>query len=231
MENWVDAKAITIRDYEPKLLGTTEDEAVAGFLHRIDGLIEFSKLRAQRAKPYVLADDRSSTEPIVLESALETSRVVADLLHTLGQLASWNSGSAALRGTITSIASAGLKKMPAKIMLLGTIYSTMTITINTYTENSNQQMVPIPNQITVNDIDTVASVGAGDTTNLYDSTGSNALVASGSTATFKNSTSQLTLNLNSSSSVIACQQSGTNDTASVQATDFALRLLGNWTSV
>jgi hypothetical protein len=125
MENWVQAEAITIAGYRPQLLGLTDDEAVAGFLHRMDGLIEFSKLRAQRAKPYVLADDRSSTEPIVLESALETSRVVADLLHTLGQLASRNSGSAALRGTITSTAPTGLEKLPAKIMLLDTIYSTL----------------------------------------------------------------------------------------------------------
>ncbi len=87
MENWVDAKAIAIADYRPQSFGQTEDQAIDGFLHRMDRLIEFSKLRAERAKPFVLADDRAATEPIVLESALETSRVVADLLHTLGQLA------------------------------------------------------------------------------------------------------------------------------------------------
>ena len=61
----------------------------------------------------------------MLESALETSRVVADLLYTLGQLAGQNVASAALRGTVASAAPAGMEKLPAKIMLLGTMYSTL----------------------------------------------------------------------------------------------------------
>jgi len=120
MENWVDGKAITIADYHPQLLGQTEDEAVGGFLHRMDRLIEFSKLRAERARPFVLADDRPSTEPIVLESALETSRVVADLLHTLGRLAAAGPAGATLRGTVVSSPPAGLERLPAKVMLSGT---------------------------------------------------------------------------------------------------------------
>ena len=125
MENWVDAKAITIAGYHPQLLGQTDDEAVSGFLRRMDRLIEFSKLRAERARPYVLAGDRPATEPIVLESALETSRVVADLLYTLGRLAATGPPGATLRGTITSSSSAGLERLPAKIMLLGTRYAAL----------------------------------------------------------------------------------------------------------
>lgn len=125
MENWVDAKAITLGAYVPQLLGTTDDEAVAGFLKRMDGLIEFSKQRAERAKPFALAGDRASTEPIVLESALETARVVADLLFTLGEVASRAEGTAELRGTITSAAVPGWEKLPAKIVVLGTPFSTL----------------------------------------------------------------------------------------------------------
>jgi hypothetical protein len=125
MENWVDAAAITISDYTPQSFGQTDDSAVDGFLHRMDRLIEFSKLRAERAKPFVLAGDRPSTEPIVLESALETSRVVADLLHTLGQLAAIGPTGATLRGKIVSAAPAGLERLPAKIMLLKTHYAAL----------------------------------------------------------------------------------------------------------
>lgn len=126
MENWVDAKAIHIPGYVPQLLGATEEEAVTGFLKRMDGLIAFSRQRSDRAKPFVLAGDRPSTEPIVLESALETSRVVADLLHTLGVLAEKNpSGGGAIEARITSVASPGLEKMPARIVLLGTNFSTL----------------------------------------------------------------------------------------------------------
>ncbi|MEP6673094.1 MAG: carboxypeptidase regulatory-like domain-containing protein [Chthoniobacter sp.] len=126
MENWVDAKAITLAGYRPQLLGKTDDEAVAGFLKRMDGLIEFSKVRAERAKPFVVSGDRAATEPIVLESALETSRVVADLLFTLGTLADQTpDGGATLRGTVTSAAPAGLEALAAKIVLPGTNFSTL----------------------------------------------------------------------------------------------------------
>lgn len=126
MENWVDAKAVVIPDYQPQRLGKTDDEAVAGFLKRMDGLIEFSKVRAERAKPFVLSGDRASTEPIVLESALETSRVVSDLLFTLGELAKTTpmEGST-LSGVITSKGSLLFEKMPARVQLLGTSQSTL----------------------------------------------------------------------------------------------------------
>ncbi|EDY22301.1 hypothetical protein CfE428DRAFT_0426 [Chthoniobacter flavus Ellin428] len=126
MENWVDAKAVTIAGYHPRSLGATDDEAVAGFLQRMNGLIAFSKERAERAKPFVLGDDRASTEPIVLESALECSRVVADMLFTLGQLAEKSpTATGTVHGTITGAAAPGLEKMPAKVVLVGTDFSTL----------------------------------------------------------------------------------------------------------
>lgn len=126
MENWVDPKAILIPAYQPKLFGKTDEEAVAGFLKRMDGLIEFSKARAEKARPFVLGGDRASTEPIVLESALETSRVVADLLYTLGELAKQTpEDGGTLCGVIVSQASPPFEKMPAKVFLMGTTQSTL----------------------------------------------------------------------------------------------------------
>ena len=147
MENWVDAKAIHIAGYQPQLLGHADNEAVAGFLRRMDGLIEFSKLRAERAKPFVLGGDRAATEPIVLESALETSRVVADLLFTLGELSTQGArDGTALRGTVASSPAPGVEKLPAKVLLLGTPYATLADGLGRY---EFQHMPPGTYQVSV----------------------------------------------------------------------------------
>lgn len=126
MENWVDAAAVRIAGYTPQLLGATEESAVQGFLHRMDGLIAFSKERAERARPLVLAGNRADTEPIVLESALETSRVVADLLFTLGHLAEKPPvEGGVLEGKIIGTAPRELQHLPAKVVLQDTLYSTL----------------------------------------------------------------------------------------------------------
>jgi hypothetical protein len=126
MENWVDAKKIRIEGYAPQLLGVDDDAALAGFLRRMDGLIAFSKERGLRLRKPVEAGERAEVEPVVLESALETSRVVADLLHTLGTLAAAPSrGGATLRGRIGSKALPGLEKTGAKVMIDGMLFSTL----------------------------------------------------------------------------------------------------------
>lgn len=126
MENWIDAKEIRLEGYAPQLLGETDDAAVAGFLRRMDGLIAFSRERGLKLKPIIEAGDRKTAEPLVLECALETSRVVADLLHTLGKLGNAeNRDGASLRGTISSRAPPGLEKIPAKVLIEGTLYSTL----------------------------------------------------------------------------------------------------------
>lgn len=127
MENWVDAKLIRLPGYRPQLLGDTEEKALAGFLRRMDGLIAYSKERGDRCRPLVLADKRSEVEPIVLESALETSRVVADLLHTLGKLyrqPPYKHDS--IRGTVFTDGHRLRPTLggPVRILLLGTTYST-----------------------------------------------------------------------------------------------------------
>ena len=127
LEEWLDAKAISIRGYRPQLLGTTDEEALAGYLKRMDGLIEFSKARAERARPSAIRGDRTAVEPILLESALESSRVTADLLRTLGELAAHGPtvSSATLRGSIFSQPTPELEKLAAKVLLLGTPFSTL----------------------------------------------------------------------------------------------------------
>jgi len=126
MENWVDAKKIGIGDYVPQLLGGDDDAAVTGFLRRMDSLIAYSKERGLRVRKAVEDGDRASVEPSVLECALETSRVVADLLHTLGTLAAkTGTNGAVLRGTIASKPAAGLEKVGAKVMIEKTLFSTL----------------------------------------------------------------------------------------------------------
>jgi hypothetical protein len=131
MESWVVAEAITISGYEPRLLGQNADEAVKGFERRMAGLIDFSKQRAQRVYPLIIAGDRTDAEPIILESANETARVTADLLHTLlfllepkseGPGGGENLGE--LEASITASSVPGFESLPAKLMIVGGNYST-----------------------------------------------------------------------------------------------------------
>lgn len=126
MENWVRTELIHIPGHRPHLFGTNDAEALKGFLERMDGLIEFSKQRARAALTKVIIGHRVAVEPIVLESALETSRVTADLLHTLGRLAQHpGGGSAFLRGRVVSTSAPALEKTPARVVFAGTNFSTL----------------------------------------------------------------------------------------------------------
>lgn len=126
MENWVQADRIRIDDYRPRLLGTNDAGALAGFLGRMDELIEFSKPRGRRLVTRVVIGQQSAVEPVVLECALETSRVVADLLHTLGHLAARrDGGAAAVTGLVRSESPPLLERVPARIVVLGTNWSTL----------------------------------------------------------------------------------------------------------
>lgn len=134
MENWVNAKLIHIPAYKPQLLGADDSEAEAGFLRRMDGLIEYCKARAERCGADVEADRREAVEPVVLEAALETARVTADLLHTLGVLASPNSGDASLSGRVVPPRTDHpvLSRLPMRIVLSGTAFSTLTSADGTF---------------------------------------------------------------------------------------------------
>jgi hypothetical protein len=126
MENWVEQKAIDLKGYRPRAFGATEHQAVDGLVRRMEGLIAYSRERGRRLRPLAEAGRRAEAEPIELESALECSRVVADLLETLGQfLAAEARGVAALRGRVVSSPAPGLETLPAKIVLEETDFSTL----------------------------------------------------------------------------------------------------------
>lgn len=131
LENWVKAELISIKGYQPKLLGHTDEEALAGLLKRIEGLVEFSKERAERALPLVSQPnpDRSQVEPIILESALETARVTADVLYTvftLGLKPGTGPGSAHLTVLVSAPKLMENNDQEARVVLLGSPYSTLT---------------------------------------------------------------------------------------------------------
>jgi len=121
LENWVKAEAIAIPGYRPQLLGATDEEALAGFMKRVDGLIAFSAQRCARAAPLAKKGEgaRAEVEPILLESANESARVSADLLYTLFALGlKPQQGGAALEGTVETPAYFGNNTKGARIILL-----------------------------------------------------------------------------------------------------------------
>ncbi|MBT9331554.1 hypothetical protein [Paracidobacterium acidisoli] len=128
MENWLDASHIDLRGYHPQLLGRTDAEAVEGLRKRMDGLIARNAVIARHMVPYAQADDRPHVEPLALDCAEETARVAADVLHTLlvlsAEQADGQSG-ASLTARVTAPALAEHPLLPAKIVLLGTDFSTL----------------------------------------------------------------------------------------------------------
>ena len=131
LENWVRAEQVIITGYHPQLLGKTDDAALAGFLRRMAGLVEFSKARAERALPLVSQPqpDRAKVEPIILESALESARVTADVLYTVLTLGlSPQSPGASLAGVVTAGHLPLRDNHGARIVLLDTDYGTLATT-------------------------------------------------------------------------------------------------------
>lgn len=135
MENWLDAKLIQIPGYMARLLGSDDASAETGFIQRMEGLIAFSKQRAERCRADVDGGRRQLVEPVVLESALETARVTADLLHTLGVLAAKATGDASLTGHIIAprLDHPQLSRLSVKVILRDTLYSTLTSEDGTFT--------------------------------------------------------------------------------------------------
>lgn len=127
MENWLDASKIDLRGYVPQLLGSNDQEAVEGLRKRMDGLIARNAEIAKRMLPYVEANDRAHVEPMALDCAEESARVAADVIHTLLVLSAEQSeaDTATLVASISAPPLAGNLLLPAKLVLLGTNYSTL----------------------------------------------------------------------------------------------------------
>jgi len=126
MENWIDGKAIQIKGHKPQSLGEDDESALKGFLARMDKLEAFARERGEKVKKLVEAGDRPAVEVLSLENADESARVLSDVLYTLGKLAGTGvKKGATLRGAIKSVQVDGLEKLPAKIMLTGTKFSTL----------------------------------------------------------------------------------------------------------
>ncbi|MBI5384015.1 MAG: carboxypeptidase regulatory-like domain-containing protein [Verrucomicrobia bacterium] len=126
LECWVETNAIHVAGYRPQRLGETDDKALDGLVARLGRIDELARKRGQSLRLYAELGIRSKVKPGVLECALETSRVTADLLHTLGRLAaSPTPTGAVLRGTVVSTAAPGVERFPAKVVLEGTGFSTL----------------------------------------------------------------------------------------------------------
>ena len=126
LEGWIDGNKVDIVGYKPQLFGKTPEEALAGIYKRIGELHDFSVERAKKGMPLVDKNDRPAAEKLIMESALETAKMTADLLHTLGYLQSQMkpvSGAGGLAGTITPGRNDLL--LTSKVMLLETRYSTL----------------------------------------------------------------------------------------------------------
>ncbi|MGH9666638.1 MAG: carboxypeptidase-like regulatory domain-containing protein [Bryobacteraceae bacterium] len=93
----------------------------------MDALIAFSAIRGKQMLPFVKVDDRAHMEPLAVESAAETARVAADVIHTLLKLTSSPAVGAggSLIAHVSAPAMDGMENLPAKLVLMGTDYSTL----------------------------------------------------------------------------------------------------------
>ena len=100
--------------------------AFAAFWQNQERLHAFVLERAQRIKALAAAGNRAEAEPLILECANSSARAAADLLATLGALAGKGPKGGGLRGRVSSATVDGpLGKVPAKVMIEGTGYSTL----------------------------------------------------------------------------------------------------------
>jgi hypothetical protein len=127
MENYLFTYDVRLSGYRPRPFRRPEAEALEDLAQRMEGLVAFSRERAVKLLPLAERDDRPACEPLELECAQETMRVVADVTHSLMALSEDGPrpGSASIRGTIRAPAMAEFPLAPAKVILEGTAYSTV----------------------------------------------------------------------------------------------------------
>ena len=127
MENWLDASKLDLKGYQPRLLGKNDSQALTGLVARMDGLLARNGEIGKHMLPYADANDRPHLEPLEMDCAAETARVAADVLHTLLVLSTRKQPgkSGSLLATVTAPSLAEHPLLPAKLILLGTNYSTL----------------------------------------------------------------------------------------------------------
>jgi len=127
MERWVDESKISIDGYTPQLLGSTDAEAIAGFDRRMAELVEYSRARAVRLQSILPSIDKRENQPLELESAKETARVTADVIHTLWTLRSLRSktNNAGLVGKVAFQPPSSYAHVAPKVTIAGTNFSTV----------------------------------------------------------------------------------------------------------
>lgn len=126
MENWVEPERIRLPDFQVQSLGATEAEVLPALLRRLDEMIPQAQERGRRLRVQVMIGNQSAVRAPMLESALDCARLTADLLHAMGGLrTSPGTGTAILRGKVTSLPPVGMERFPAKIMLQDTTFSTL----------------------------------------------------------------------------------------------------------
>lgn len=126
MEGWVETNRIRLGDYQPQGMGASDTELLGGLMRRLGEAMTEAQEKGRRLRVAVEIGNRSAVRPAVLDSALASARLTADLLWSLGTVARTNpAGTAGLRGTIGSRPPAGLERFPAKVALAGTPYATL----------------------------------------------------------------------------------------------------------
>jgi hypothetical protein len=127
MENGINAEDIVIGGYVPQLLGEDLDMAILGLRQRLDKMVIYCRERGLRMVPLLEANNQPAILPIMLECALETARVTADALHTLGHIGVTKApkDGSALTVMVVGAGAGEFKEMPAKAHLLHTPYATL----------------------------------------------------------------------------------------------------------
>lgn len=127
MENFIYNHDIRLPDYQPRELGRTEEAALDGLSQRLEGLVAFSRERGEKLAPLAAVDGRAASEPLTLECAKETMRVVADVAHTLLRLseAGPRPGTGSVRGMLRAPVMAEFPMAPTKVLIEETPYATI----------------------------------------------------------------------------------------------------------
>lgn len=131
MENWSSDRVLSIQGYQPRLLGQTDDSALAALTARMEEVIAFGAKTHERALPLVSAEnpDRSLIEPILLEAGAECARITADLIYTLLTLGLADQPEGAvLEGRVTAPEFPLSNKHGARVALLNAPYATLATT-------------------------------------------------------------------------------------------------------